>query len=133
MDAPSPSMRDLATRLLALEAASGAPDHAQEATRVCERLRVSMMRFAGAEGFVALLRRALVLARAEFPELQNVRIGAEGRMEVLDQGGAPAANLGAEAAAAIAAHLLGLLATFIGEPLTLRLMREAWPDEPLTK
>ncbi len=25
-------------------------------------------------------------------------------------------------------HLLGLLVTFIGEPLTLALVREAWPD-----
>ena len=38
---------------------------------------------------------------------------------------------GAEAAVAITAHLLGLLVTFIGEPLTLRLVREAWPDASL--
>ena len=35
---------------------------------------------------------------------------------------------GADAPVAIIAHLLGLLMTFIGEPLTLRLVREAWPD-----
>ena len=28
----------------------------------------------------------------------------------------------------VVAHLLGLLVTFIGEPLTLRLVRDAWPD-----
>ena len=28
----------------------------------------------------------------------------------------------------LVAHLLGLLATFIGESLTLRLARDAWPD-----
>ena len=38
---------------------------------------------------------------------------------------------GGEAAVAITAHLLGLLVTFIGEPLTLRLVREAWPDASL--
>ncbi len=40
-------------------------------------------------------------------------------------------NGGVEAAVAITAHLLGLLVTFIGEPLTLRLVREAWPDASL--
>ena len=38
------------------------------------------------------------------------------------------ATVGADAAVAIIAHLLGLLVTFIGEPLTLRLVGEAWPD-----
>ena len=28
----------------------------------------------------------------------------------------------------IVAQLLGLLVTFIGEPLTLRLVRDAWPN-----
>jgi len=27
------------------------------------------------------------------------------------------------------AHLLGLLSTFIGEPLTRRIVREAWGDQ----
>jgi len=34
---------------------------------------------------------------------------------------------GVEAAIAITAHLLGLLVTFIGESLALRLMGDAWP------
>jgi hypothetical protein len=36
--------------------------------------------------------------------------------------------VGIEAAVAITAHLLGLLVTLIGEPLTVRLVRDAWPD-----
>lgn len=35
---------------------------------------------------------------------------------------------GGEAAVAITAHLLGLLVAFIGVPLTVRLLRESWPD-----
>ena len=35
---------------------------------------------------------------------------------------------GDEAASAIVAHLLHLLHTFIGRSLTLRLVRNAWPD-----
>jgi hypothetical protein len=36
----------------------------------------------------------------------------------------------AEGAAAVLAAILGLLATFIGEPLAARLVRQAWPDAP---
>jgi hypothetical protein len=33
-----------------------------------------------------------------------------------------------EATVALTAHFLELLVTFVGEALTLRLLREAWPD-----
>lgn len=123
-------MRDLARRLLALEAASqSATDtHAHEAERVFEKLRISLTRFAGADGFTALSRRALALARADVPSLQSVKVDADGRLKGLEE---VAADTAIEATTAITAHLLGLLATFIGEPLTLRLVREAWPDSSL--
>ncbi len=35
-----------------------------------------------------------------------------------------------EAGVMLIAHLLGLLATFIGESLMLSLVREAWPELP---
>ena len=59
-DKPSVSMRTLAQRLLAVEAAAmsaGGP-HAHEAIRVCEKLRHSLSRFAGPDGFASLFRRA---------------------------------------------------------------------------
>ena len=128
-------MRDLALRLLTLEAvnATATDTHAHQAARVFEKLRTSLTRFAGADSFTALLRRALVLARAGFPSLQNVKVTADGRLEGFEAVGAAADNFTIEAATAITAHLLGLLATFIGEPLTLRLVREAWPDASLGK
>ncbi len=120
-------MRDLARRLLAASQTASGP-RVHEAVLVSERLRISLARFAGADGFASLLRRALVLASAEVPSLQSVKIGADGRLQgfeqvVADEG----SGAGDEAAVAITAHLLGLLATFIGEPLTLRLERAAWP------
>ena len=124
-------MRDLARRLLALEAASATTTDAHEAVRVCEKLRVSLTRFAGADGFKTLLRRALALAQSDVPSLQNVKITADSRLEGLEAIGSAAGNAAKEAATAIIAHLLGLLVTFIGEPLTLRLVREAWPDASL--
>ena len=130
MDTPSPSIRDLARRLLAMEAASqsAAEPRAHAAVRVCEKLRVSLTRLAGADGFTALLRRALALARAEVPALHGITEKADGSLEGLEELAADARNVGIDAAVAITAHLLGLLVTLIGEPLTVRLVREAWPD-----
>ena len=136
MDTPSSSTRDLARRLLAVEAASqsAADPRVHEAVRVCEKLRVSLTRFAGVDGFTALLRRALALARAEVPALHGITEKAAGSIEGLEKVGADAGSSGVgggDAAVAITAHLLGLLVTFIGESLTARLVREAWPDASL--
>ena len=138
MDTPSPSIRDLARRLLAVEAASqsAAEPRVHEAVRVCEKLRVSLTRFAGVDGFAALLRRALALAREEVPALHGITEKTDGSLEGLEKFVADAGNSGvggSDAAVAITAHLLGLLVTFIGEPLTVRLAREAWPDASLDK
>ena len=127
MDTPSSSMRDLARRLLAASQSVSDP-HVPEAVLVSDRLRTSLTRFAGADGFTSLLRRALALARAEVPSLQSVKVGADGRLEGCEL---LAADTCMNVAAAITAHLLGLLVTFIGEPLTLTLVREAWPDTSL--
>ena len=133
MDAPTSSMRDLARRLLAASQTASGP-HAPEVVAVIERLRISLAKFAGDAGFAALLRRALVLAGADVPSLQSVKIGADGRLEGLEQLAADTGTdaLGGEAAVAITAHLLGLLVAFIGEPLTLRLLHESWPDTRIT-
>jgi len=133
MEIPSALSRDLARRLLAVEAASkSAPNaHVHEAVRVCEKLRISLTRFAGSDGFTSLLRRALTLARADEPLVETVKVKPDGSLEGLDALAADTTNGGSEAAVAITVHLLGLLVTFIGEPLTLRLVRDAWPDGSL--
>ena len=126
-------MRDLARRLLAVEAASKSPTdaHMDSAVRVCEKLRISLTRFAGSDGFTSLLRRALALARADVPSLQTVKLKPDGSLEGCEVLAVDATNGGPEAAVAITAHLLGLLVTFIGKPFTLRLVREAWPETSL--
>lgn len=127
-------MRSLARRLLAVEATLPRATNTRvqhEALRVCEKLRISLTRFAGADGFAALLRRTLVLAREEVPSLNRITVEPNCSMDGLEALAADETDGGVEAAAALTAHLLGLLVTFIGEPLTLRLVREAWPDESL--
>jgi hypothetical protein len=132
MDAPSPSIRDLARRLLAVEASPPAADpRVHEAVRVFEKLRVSLTRFTGSDGFKALLRRALALARADVPALHGIAEKANGSLEGLDKLAAGDRDVAVDAAIALTAHLLGLLAIFIGEPFTMRLVREAWPDASL--
>jgi len=118
-------MHNLARRLLAVETARKSDTDARmhEAVLVCEKLRISLTRFAGPDGFTSLLRRALVLARAQAPALNDLQIRPDGSLEGL--AAIPDAN---ESAIAIVAHLLTLLVTFIGRPLTLRLLREVWPD-----
>ena len=115
-----------AERLLAAEAAEvSAGSDLNVAVRVSEKLRICLTQFVGTDGFIALQKRALVLARADVPSLEKVTVAADGRLAGLEA----VAENGA-AATAITAHFLGLLVTFIGEPLALRLMHDAFPDTP---
>lgn len=133
MDAPSPSTRKLARQLLALEVEghSGAHATGEEAIRVCDKLQTSLTRFAGPDGFTSLLRRAMTLAGAEVPELKSVKLEHDGCRTSFVAAVLASASGGSEAAVAIIASLLELLVTFIGEPLTLRLVRESWPNASL--
>lgn len=125
MDIPSTSIKDLARRLLSIEAATRAETDPDEAERVCEKLRATLTRFAGADGFLALMRRSLALARQEVPALAGVKLRPDGCFVGFEA----ALNCnGSEAGAALTAHFLWLLVTFVGEPMALRLVSEAWPD-----
>jgi len=132
MSTASPEIRDLTRRLLAFEAAHDNSSDARVdvAVSVIEELRVRLIRLAGVDGFRSLLSRALTLAKAEVPSLKMVQVGADGSVEGFDgieqsrEAGAAEGGAGA----VLVAHLLELLVTFIGTPLTLRLVRDAWPD-----
>ena len=133
-----PKMRDLANRLLAYEAfsdeTSGPADSAT--LRVYEKLRQGLGEFAGVAGFHALASRALALARTEAPSLGGVRVSADGALQGLGEiehpldidkvqaGEFPAG----EGGIILIARMLGLLLLFLGEALTLSLLRNAWPD-----
>ncbi len=98
---------------------------------MCDKLRISLTRFAGADGFTSLMRRSLALARADVPALQSVKLGPDGSLvglEKLATEGRSCEVEVARAAMAITTHLLALLVTFVGEALALRLVREAWPQ-----
>ena len=73
------------------------------------------------------------MAKAEVPSLAAVQVRADGLLEGLDGAGHDQdAGAGGEGGVVVVAQLLGLLVTFIGEPLTLRLVRDAWPEASVT-
>ncbi len=82
----------------------------------------------GKLGFRALLSRALALAGAEVPWLRAVQVKADDSFEGLSdlRTQVDASEL-FEGRVVLLAQMLGLLVAFIGEDLTLRLVREVWP------
>ena len=129
---PPPGANGLARRLVEHEA-NGRPaaaDLLPAGERVLRRLRDDLSRVLGDEGFAALEGRALDLAGRRFAFLAN---GARGPRSLDDARAALAGRdprEAGEALQAVCAHLIGLLFTFLGEPLTRRLIRLAWPDLP---
>ena len=126
----TPKLKDFARRLLIYEAAVGTrvgPD-GSAAFRVCSKLRGPLAKLIGVEGFRTLMSRALRLAGTEAPWLRVLQIKADGSLAGL--GDLEAKNdlrAVTQGEAILAAHLLGLLVTFIGTALTLRLLHEIWP------
>jgi hypothetical protein len=121
----------LARRLLTYEAAAGKNSEPAEsvAFRVCEKLRRPLCSLAGVAGFRSLLSRALALARAEAPSLSTVQVGADGSLKGLDELALKKdKEMSKEGGAILIAQLLGLLLTFIGEGITLRLVQDVWPE-----
>jgi hypothetical protein len=142
-------MRDLAERLLTYEAKVGKLSEPVESItlRVYEKLRLSLGHFAGTAAFQSLASRALAMARLEISSLRSAQVSADGTLEGLGRGlgrgqsefgpqidfedeGAGEHRAGDEGIVVIA-RLLGLLRIFLGEALTLSLLRNAWPREAL--
>jgi hypothetical protein len=130
----TPEMRDLVHRLLTYEAGAGKSSEpmGSPALRVYEKLRQSLGELVGVAGFYSLASRALALAKPEAPSLGKARVSADGALQGLgeietqfdmdnDQAG--------EGGITLIARLLGLLRIFLGEALTLSLLRNAWPGE----
>lgn len=125
---------DLARRLLRQEA-GGSRESAALALateRACGWLRGRLVPLIGQIGFTALLRRALRLAQGAFPDLIALTVDEGGEPCIVGAHAFAAAHATdsaqVEAAlAAILAHFIALLDTFIGEVLTRRVVGERWP------
>jgi hypothetical protein len=129
----SATLRQLALKALAQRAgsATGAEALAAAAQRAYDDLAGVSAPLIGQVGVDALTGRTLYLAQRKYPWLV--------RTSEPDQWKGPFAQIvfclerqdpavATEAAGAVLTTLSGLLVTFIGEPLTARLLRKAWPD-----
>ena len=134
-----PGMRDLAHRLLTYEAGAGkvSGQVGSPTLRVYEKLRQSLSAFAGVAAFQSLAFRALTQAKSEAPDLWPLQVAADGSLQGLgefepqiDIDKDPAGEfLVDDGGIVLIARLLGLLLLFLGEALTLSLLRNAWPGE----
>lgn len=93
------------------------------AYRVCEKLRQPLSILAGNGGFRDLSARALTIAKAQVPALNTVQVDARGSFQGLE---AIDPQSKTEAELILVANIVGLLVTFIGETLTLRVIHNAW-------
>ncbi len=128
----TPAQRRLAKWLLAQE--MGGEEQgaavAEAAGRAWERLSRRLANMFTSTGSQSLGKRAVYLARDEFPFLSDVRgaITLDALPSALDGEDREQA---AAAAEAVYANLIGLLVTFIGESLALRALHDVWPGASL--
>ena len=129
-----PRMRNLARQLIAQEHDANDPNPARAAFRVCDKLRKSLSVLTGVRGFAALSARALSQAGEHVPWLRELLV-VDANGAVVPPSPEAEAKITARDCAkgglALVDNLLALLATFIGETLTLRLVQQVWPKVEL--
>jgi len=128
MNPPSPAQIELARRLLALEAVAASEDARglPVASRVYERLHTHLSPLVGVAGVDMLFVRCAKLTRGEFTATVEGTL-SQGSTKLRERLHAPEPALALDAAATLFATFFALLTTFIGERLTLEILRRAWP------
>jgi hypothetical protein len=132
MSETASGLTEMASRLLALEAGepASATDLADAAQAVCRHLDEGLSTFVGSLGTQALLGRAVATAANELPWLREVKVEG-GTCELSGLSDAVRGRdraVAARGVAAIIANALRILAGFVGEDLTVRLVEDAWPE-----
>jgi hypothetical protein len=129
MNRPAPKLRSLTKRLIACETRGNKSSKKKLPVPflVIEKLRPHFTTLMGNTGFRALLSRSLALANAEVQWLSAVHVKVDGSLEGLDELAKIDPEDIAVGGVVVIAQLLGLLVAFIGENLTLQMMREIWP------
>lgn len=131
--------RDVAVRLLMTEGASwGSPSYAvaQAAGRVLQRMQHTLVRWFGADGFQALLSRALDRSRDVCPPLYAVELPSPTRVSGVSISADSFAALRSfspeeamDACTTAIAEVITLLASLVGADMAMRLLEYAWPGE----
>lgn len=135
MSRATPLTRDIAERLIAFETGGAQASQIQTppAFVVCDKLRPHLAMLMGKGGFSALFSRARALAEVEVPALRGLRVRADGSLVGCEETDTAAEDPDvAEGGVMLLAQLLGLLEAFIGRNLTLRMLRDVWPELTLS-
>ena len=120
-------------QLLAREAGTDADARiiAAAARRLCERFAKYLSPVIGDAGIAAICARSLYLTQQQFPSVAPLRSSEDDapftRVQASLERQEPV--VATKAAVAVLTTAGELLASFIGESLTTRLLREAWPDD----
>jgi hypothetical protein len=126
-------MRYFAGRLM-VHAAQGEVSENLEfptALPVLVKLRPHLTTLMGSRGFQTLVVRALALAGTEVEWMTDIRAKSNGAVEGFEdlENRAEPAEI-TRGSVILVASLLSLLVAFIGELLTLHLLRDIWPQLP---
>jgi hypothetical protein len=107
-------------------------DVASAALTVYETVAKNLASLVGEDGSHALFRRSVNLTAARFPCLADARGAARVDASLVKAVAgcvrSQAPDLAKEVSLALLITYVDLLATFIGERLTLRLLQDGWPD-----
>ena len=106
--------------------AGSAEEMAAAAEQGCARLRAALTRWIGADGYRALVDRALEQTRALHPAIAGFQCQAGGVQGVAAAVGAHGAAEVMEGILALVARLIDLLSRLIGEEMATRLVEQAW-------
>jgi hypothetical protein len=133
----SAKFHDLAQRFVAFEAArvNASDEVVDAAAQIIEKLRLRLVKLAGVEGFRSLLLpRSGAGPRCRRRRCRSCRWAqtalCKGRPEIEPH---PSSGTTGQDGIILVAHLLELLVTFIGETLTLQLVRDIWPDASINR
>jgi hypothetical protein len=135
-----PSLRRFVRRALVDATGAAAPDRAQLASAfdlLCGRLHRQLKPIFGASAVNALFVRAVHVAAGQFPWLREILPTDEDPCvsDRIASVGEPEIGTVEEGLAAVLAHNIGLLNSFVGEDLVLPLVQQAWgvSDGPRTE
>lgn len=100
--------------------------------RVCDELRAGLSRWVGAEGYRALLDRALVLSITEHPVLSNISCHDGDALAAAVAARAHGTTQLAAGVVALVATLTELLGRIIGEEMAVQLVDRTGTSSPRT-
>lgn len=125
--------RTLARWLIAYEAGElPAEEKPQAIIRVFDRLRLMLFQLIGPYGFRSLLSRSVKVSAVSIPILSGAQVRSDGILLLGDPQPqtVPNPTEAANAAESLLMEFFEMLFSFIGTPLTLRLVRGVWANAP---